>query len=125
MADICSKYSAILTTIFLLYDPAVNNEMLFAEHFRVYPNVILLSNRGENNKEDFVKEAFLLYETKNYKKASDAFNKLYSISKEDYFLFYQGISLLADNNFQKVLMFWKIIIGKRIIATLLKRPIGI
>lgn len=69
--------------------------MLFAEHFRVYPNVILLSNRGENNKEDFVKEAFLLYETKNYKKASDAFNKLYSISKEDYFLFYQGISLLA------------------------------
>lgn len=96
-----ASIAAILTTIFLLYDPAVNNEMLFAEHFRVYPNVILLSNRGENNKEDFVKEAFLLYETKNYKKASDAFNKLYSISKEDYFLFYQGISLLADNNFQK------------------------
>ena len=63
-----ASIAAILTTIFLLYDPAVNNEMLFAEHFRVYPNVICFQIEVKTTKKILLKKLFYYMKLKTIKK---------------------------------------------------------
>lgn len=89
---------AILIVISSLFYNLPTNDQLYAENFEAYPNVINLPTRSEVDPENKEIEAFRLYDAEEFNKAAVAFQDLYDKKEKDYLRFYQGVSLIANNN---------------------------
>lgn len=92
----------IITGLTLFNSFAANTDLLYAENFEPYKNVVTPIVRGENENSDEFK-AFTLYENKNYQEAAVQFGALFTVTQRPYFLLYQGNSLLADNQVEKAI----------------------
>ncbi|MEE9349446.1 MAG: tetratricopeptide repeat protein [Flavobacteriaceae bacterium] len=95
-----TKWMAAASIIFVLgfsYMLMQNNTTstndLFATNFEPYRNVIAPIVRGEEQKDEKSK-AFLAYEKGEYEVSVLLFSKLYKITNEPYYLFYQANALL-------------------------------
>lgn len=78
-----------------------NYKKMYVANFEPYPNIVVPTVRDFNNQENKIQEAFRYYEHHDYAKAALFFSELYSVDKIDYANFYYGISLMADNQFEK------------------------
>jgi len=70
-----------------------SNDELFSSYFVPYKNVIQPIERG-SSLQDEKTIAFTAYEKGDYKKAFTLFSKLYTVTNESYYLFYQANALL-------------------------------
>lgn len=77
--------------------PQESMEQIFVEHFEPYRNVIQPVVRGEEQQKNEKQLAFQYYEQRKYDKAIVLFDKLYSTSKEPYYLFYKANALIQLN----------------------------
>nr|WP_297916761.1 CDC27 family protein [uncultured Allomuricauda sp.] len=77
--------------------PQESMEQIFVEHFEPYRNVIQPVVRGEEQQKSEKQLAFQYYEQGKYDKAIVLFDKLYSTSKEPYYLFYKANALIQLN----------------------------
>ena len=66
---------------------------MYTEYYQSYPNVIAPTVRGAAN-DDLKSDAFFAYDNGNYTKSLQLFTTIYNTSKDDYALFYSGISLI-------------------------------
>jgi len=78
---------------FLIPKQAVSTNTLFASYFEPYRNVVTPIVRGENMQDEKTL-AFIAYEKGEYQTAIILFSKLYSSTKEPYYLFYKANALL-------------------------------
>ena len=78
---------------FLMQKNTIATDDLFAANFEPYRNVVAPLVRGEN-KQDEKSKAFLAYEKGEYEVSVLLFSKLYKITNESYYLFYQANALL-------------------------------
>lgn len=78
-----------------------DHKKIYAENFKPYPNIVVPIVRDINSQEDNIREAFRYYEDREYAKATIAFRDLFLEDKIEYANFYYGISLMADNQFEK------------------------
>lgn len=69
---------------------------IYDDYYHSYPNVVLPTVRGENNN-NLKSEAFLEYDNGNYQKSTTLFSEIYANDKQDYALFYKGLSQLELN----------------------------
>ena len=86
-----------------LFNPfALDTNVLYANNFEPYKNVVAPIVRGEqdNNEETM---AFTSYENKEYEVSTVQFGKLYEATKRPYFLLYQANSFLAIGNTAKAI----------------------
>ena len=80
-----------------------NSNNLYAEYYQTYPNVIAPTVRGEA-KDDLKANAFFAYDNENYTKSLALFTTIYNASKDDYALFYSGISLIELQKHKEALV---------------------
>lgn len=78
---------------FLIPKKEVSTNTLFASYFEPYRNVVAPIVRGDNMQDEKTL-AFIAYEKGEYKTAVILFSKLYSSTKEPYYLFYKANALL-------------------------------
>ncbi len=83
----------------LLFNP---QEKLYAKYYQPYPNTVAPTVRGQQN-ETLKTEAFYAYDNGDYEKAHERFSALYQQDKEDYALFYQGVSLMELGRFKEAI----------------------
>lgn len=79
------------------YNTTVSSNELFASYFVPYRNVIAPIERSDSNgvtQQNEKTQAFIAYEKGEYKKAILLFTKLYTATKEPYYLFYKANALL-------------------------------
>jgi tetratricopeptide (TPR) repeat protein len=81
---------ALFAIGFLLWNKPATPEELYAEHFKIYPNVFEPITRGEN-KPSMRTEAFAAYEAGNYAQAAALFNRLLAEKEE------AGVLMLLGN----------------------------
>lgn len=97
--------AAVLVVLFgigvLFYDPPTDYNQLYVQNFEPYPNVITLTNRSEATTDNFSKAAFEHYDTGNFAAAAADFETLFKNHPQDFYLFYQGMSLLANGDTEK------------------------
>ncbi len=77
----------------LIPKQAVSTNVLFATYFEPYRNVVTPIVRGTNDQDEKTL-AFIAYEKGEYKTAVFLFSKLYTETKEPYYLFYKANALL-------------------------------
>ncbi|CAL2092875.1 hypothetical protein [Tenacibaculum sp. 190524A05c] len=81
-------------------DSMTNFDILYNTHFSPYENVVHPLQRGESN--DYLKNiAFTAYEKQQYQEAADAFFNAYKKNEEPELLFYLGVSLLANKEYNE------------------------
>ena len=100
------KIAAVLVIViglFWFFNPSVNYEKLYADHFEPYPNIAAPLVRGNEYREDRVAKAFQYYDQQEFKKAIPAFEELYHKDKIAYANFYYAISLMADHQEKKAI----------------------
>ncbi|MEX2350107.1 MAG: hypothetical protein WD554_04455 [Flavobacteriaceae bacterium] len=90
--------AALIAIGSLFYNTTPDYDEVYAAHFEAYPNVVSLTNRSDAPQEDVAKEAFVLYESGQYKEAAEAFEEIYLQRPEDYIHFYYGLSLMAGGD---------------------------
>jgi tetratricopeptide (TPR) repeat protein len=91
MAAAC-LFAIILSTIFLFQKPDL--ETLYAEYYTAYPNVVAPIVRGNTTSVDSITlDAFIMYEKKEFEKASVKFEQIYKTSNAPFAAFYHGICL--------------------------------
>ncbi len=93
---------SFLGTFFFMKQDRFSNQELYANYFTPYENVVYPIVRGEAENE-LKNNAFIAYETKEYKKAIQLFEKAYEQTKEIDLLLYQGISFLAEKKPNKAI----------------------
>ena len=71
----------------------LNYDDLYESNFQAYPNTVYAITRGET-KESIERDAFVAYESGNYRSAIDNFNKIPAEDREEYLDFYMGQSNL-------------------------------
>jgi predicted Zn-dependent protease len=95
-------------SFFLNVNRSYNPEEIFNNNFQPYKNVIYPINRGKQINQDIIKtNAFIAYEKGDYKKAIDLFSKLYTTTKETYYLFYKANALLKLNKTKEAITILK------------------
>jgi len=80
-------------TYFLNTSQKISTDQLFAQNFEPYRNVVAPIVRSDNQQDDKTR-AFMAYEKGEYEIAISLFTKLYSETKEPYYLFYKANALL-------------------------------
>lgn len=80
-------------TYFLTENNKTSTNNLFTDYFEPYRNVIQPIERG-NSQQDEKTISFTAYENGEYEKAIELFTKLYTNTKESYYLFYKANALL-------------------------------
>ncbi|MBV1923034.1 MAG: tetratricopeptide repeat protein [Flavobacteriaceae bacterium] len=91
---IAASFIGILIITYIFSFQQTSHEVLFAENFEPYRNVIQPIVRGEQD-ETLKTKAFVAYENKEYEKAIQNFSELKVIEKESYPIFYLANSYLA------------------------------
>lgn len=91
-----SAAAAIVICSFAFYLSQNSTASMYDEYYQTYPNVVAPTVRGENNS-DIQSQAFAEYDNGNYQKSQQLFGLIYTSEKEDYALFYKGLSQLELN----------------------------
>ena len=77
-----------------------NHQLLYAQYFEVYPNVIAPVTRSTNQNLDEVYQAMSQYDSMHYKEAINAFNGILQYSElQNDLLFYKGLALMSNDDF--------------------------
>lgn len=100
------KIAAVLIIgvgLFWFFNPSVNYEKLYADHFEPYPNIAAPVVRGDENPQDRIVKAFQYYDQQDFQKAIPAFEELYQKDKLAYANFYYAMSLMADHQEEKAI----------------------
>ncbi|MCK4561675.1 MAG: hypothetical protein KAT78_02105 [Flavobacteriaceae bacterium] len=88
-----SIISILGLSYFLTLEKSMSTQELFTNYFKPYRNVILPMQRNSSQQNE--KEiAFVAYDHGEYEKAILLFSKLYTSTKEPYYLFYKANALL-------------------------------
>jgi FimV-like protein len=95
---------AVLTYIFT--DSKVDSQLLFAENFKPYQNVVHPIVRSAEQA-DLKTEAFKAYENGAYKRALELFDLLHRDTGEPFYLFYKANALLALNRPEEAITAFK------------------
>ncbi|MEO9891621.1 tetratricopeptide repeat protein [Aurantibacter sp.] len=77
-----------------------NYSSMYEENYQEYPNTVFAITRGETI-ESIERDAFVAYESGNYQKAIDEFNKIPSDNREEYLTLYIGLSYLGLGDVQE------------------------
>ncbi|MRI00563.1 hypothetical protein GH721_08495 [Kriegella sp. EG-1] len=77
-----------------------NYNSLYDENYQEYPNTVFAITRGETVA-SIERDAFMAYESGNYQKAIDGFNKIPSANREEYLTLYLGLSYLGLGDLQE------------------------
>lgn len=99
-------YAAAVITVLIFLGSFVfsnfnqTNPDLYDHYFEPYPNIVEPIVRNSNTP-SLKSEAFLAYEQGNFTQSALLFKNLASSSQEDYASFYEGISLMAAEQFKE------------------------
>lgn len=80
-----------------------NYDALYNHYYQTYPNTVAPTVRGQNNL-GIKSDAFYAYDTGDYQKSEVLFATIYATHREDYALFYQGLSLIELKKYDKALL---------------------
>src|SRR5690606_9044525 len=81
----------------------LSTEQLFADYYQPAANTTHPIVRDHNTQESQISQAFIAYESQDYKVAQELFSSVYSATQESELLLYQGISCLELNNTQEAI----------------------
>ncbi|VXB34622.1 Tetratricopeptide repeat-containing protein [Flavobacterium sp. 9AF] len=87
---------------FWFYNSENQTGKLYKKYYQTFPNVEAPVVRGFDTA-DIKSNAFYAYDSKNYEKALDLFSKIYEKDKDDYALFYKGLSLMELTRFKEAI----------------------
>ena len=79
-----------------------NTSELYLSYYQIYPNVIAPNVRGESQ-ENLKTKAFTAYDSGDYEMATQLFGELKTQIREDYAVFYEGVSYLEINKPEKTI----------------------
>lgn len=85
-----------------------NNDNLYLTYFEAYPNIEISNTRSEPNEKSVIDDAFIAYDTEDFKKANELFDLALKISNTDYIQFYKAISLMKLNQHKEALKLFEV-----------------
>lgn len=103
---VAASIAVLIAITYIFTGQPVDSQLLFAENFEPYRNVVHPIVRG-NEQADLKTEAFKAYEKKAYKRALELFDRLHKDTGEPYYLFYKANALLALNRPEEAITTFK------------------
>ncbi len=103
---VAASIAFLVALTYIFTDKPVDTQLLFAENFQPYRNVVHPIVRG-GEQADLKTEAFKAYEKKAYKRALELFERLHKDTNEPYYLFYKANALLALNRPEEAITTFK------------------
>ena len=100
---VAASIAAVFTISFWFLNQDSSSEQLFDSYYQTYPNIDAPTVRG-TTQEDLKSKAFFEYDNGNYEKSVVLFAAINADEKKDFAIFYQGLSLMELQQYEKALV---------------------
>lgn len=96
--SIAASFIVFISVGYWLFMSQNSNDSLYKNYYETFPNVEAPVVRGSVSN-DIKSEAFYAYDSKQYDEALCLFSEIFEQDKDDYALFYKGLSLMELERF--------------------------